>query len=344
MRKKALDVMEECKKLFALNDEGVICYLQEVLAGTPGDAALKSAVISHGASLVPRPERGHVQPRFCPPPTAVDYERFQLSFDEDPQKRLIHADAMLEPKTLVHTELRPEIAEQAIASLGKRVSRTADPKEKRLVKFLTMSAGLLDRVTSGTMDSPETLVERIEEELVWQGRPQRKCVIASELQCLRRARKEHKRYVQNTALYYNSEINGIPDALVVDEDEKVIRCAEFKLVTTKGKKALASARAKGSLQLACYLEMLGLDEGDLFIDIGSEVLHELVNSRYNQTSRNKKAEIFRDFLTHLRETNQLNDLLGISASRPVKRRRSAASEKGRLFFGLMSPGGSLFSS
>lgn len=126
-----------------------------------------------------------------------------------------------------------------------------------ILKLLTLSAGLQDRVTKPSLDC-DRLQLRI------QGEIDHRSAQPSdhEKTCMRHLVKEREEYRHNSTVYSNAFVNGTPDAIVLGNGGSVTRCAEFKTTSSISER---SVKSQGTSQLMFYLYIFGLDCGDLVI-------------------------------------------------------------------------------
>lgn len=126
------------------------------------------------------------------------------------------------------------------------------------IKYLTLSAGINDRITEGKRMYHHETLDRIKSEIA-----HRKGEASeSERKCLQELIKKHPGYVLNSKLYFNAFVNGTPDAVAFGPNGDVIRCAEFKSATTN---TFRQQKSSGIGQLLIYMSIFGISRGDLVI-------------------------------------------------------------------------------
>jgi hypothetical protein len=169
---------------------------------------------------------------------------------------------------------------------------TEDPDAIVMIKHLTLSAGIHDRITKGKVEAHSETLSRIKAELA-----HRKAEPSEiELQCLEEMIKRYPGYVWNNKLYFNAFVNGTPDAILFGPSGDVIRCAEFKSTSTSNNRF---QKSNGTIQLILYMSIFRIPRGDLLIHNSVNGSFEYFEVRESQTKVEEKVDLFFNFRQYI---------------------------------------------
>jgi hypothetical protein len=175
-------------------------------------------------------------------------------------------------------------------------STTEDADAIAMIKHVTLSAGIHDRITKGKQDAHLETLDRIKAELA-----HRKTEISDiEHKCLQELRGTYPDYVSNTKLYFNAFVNGTPDAIIFGPNGNVIRCAEFKSTASSEQR---SQKSNGKTQLILYMSIFNIQKGDLLIYNSTTESFEHIEVTASQSKVEEKVSFFLNFRQYLIDSN-----------------------------------------
>jgi hypothetical protein len=199
------------------------------------------------------------------------------------ENQLLEADKPLDASNLV--AFLNELAK------NKSYSMIDDDNSINMIKHLTLSAGIHDRITKGKQGCNLEILSRIKAEIA-----HRKAAPSdSELKCLQELNKIYPGYALNSKLYFNAFVNGTPDAVLLGPSGDVIRCAEFKYTNTSD---VRQQKSNGFNQLNLYLSIFRIPHGDLIIQnsAGSFFHFEVEESKIKAKEKVDLFLNFRDYI------------------------------------------------